>query len=111
MVNMFRAILCSFVCLSILCLASVSCQQTKDVKYAPNYCLRFRFNCQRESQKEHVCCLYPLPIDLKANEQARRPTNNGAAIKFRPVRLPNRRKNSEETVSTERPQVNKNPNR
>lgn len=59
------------------------------VKYAPNYCLRFRFNCNRPEKKSHVCCLYPLPENGNENEEEKRPTPNyGTAVKFRPVKLP-----------------------
>ena len=30
-------------------------------KFAPAYCLRFKFNCNNEAKKGHVCCIYPLP--------------------------------------------------
>merc|ERR1711953_165174 len=93
--------------LSILMTMTSVVLAANEVKYAPNYCLRFRFNCQSESKRDHVCCLYPLP---NGNEAPSRPNNN-AMMKFRPIRLPNR-KNTEENVSTERPQpINKNPNR
>lgn len=63
--------------------------QQKPVKYAPNYCLRFRFNCNRPEKKSHVCCLYPLPDKDKADQEEKRPTPNyGTAVKFRPVKLP-----------------------
>jgi len=59
------------------------------VKYAPNYCLRFRFNCNRPEKKSHVCCLYPLPENGNENQEEKRPTPNyGTAVKFRPVKLP-----------------------
>ena len=32
-------------------------------KYAPKYCLRFKFDCTSAEKKGHVCCLFPLPID------------------------------------------------
>ena len=32
-------------------------------KYAPKYCLRFKFDCTSPEKKGHVCCLFPLPID------------------------------------------------
>merc|ERR1711953_733622 len=93
--------------LSILMTMTSVVLAANEVKYAPNYCLRFRFNCQSESKRDHVCCLYPLP---NGNEAPSRPNSN-AMMKFRPIRLPNR-KNTEENVSTERPQpINKNPNR
>jgi len=63
--------------------------QVKPVKYAPNYCLRFRFNCNRPEKKSHVCCLYPLPDKGQADQEEKRPTPNyGTAVKFRPVKLP-----------------------
>ena len=110
---MSKSIICQFIYLSIFCWLSMisvvqAQQSSKEVKYAPNYCLRFRFNCQSESKRDHVCCLYPLP---NGNEAPSRPIANNAMMKFRPIRLPNR-KNTEENVSTERPQpINKNPNR
>ena len=37
--------------------------EAKTPKYAPKYCLRFKFDCTSEEKKGHVCCLFPLPID------------------------------------------------
>lgn len=67
-----------------------------EVKYAPSYCLRFRFNCERPEKKGHVCCIYPLPdAGGAAQEQASPPATN---IRFRPLKLPTACvKNSEET--------------
>ena len=60
----------------------------KPVKYAPNYCLRFRFNCQRPEKKSHVCCLYPQNPNPSGGEERRPSPNYGTAVKFRPVKLP-----------------------
>jgi len=70
--------------------AQVSAQQdeTKPVKYAPNYCLRFRFNCNRPEKKSHVCCLYPQNPNPSGGEEKRPSPNYGTAVKFRPVKLP-----------------------
>ena len=32
-------------------------------RFAPKYCLRFRFDCSSPEKKGHVCCLFPLPLD------------------------------------------------
>ena len=90
---MSKSIICQFIYLSIFCWLSMisvvqAQQSSKEVKYAPNYCLRFRFNCQSESKRDHVCCLYPLP---NGNEAPSRPIANNAMMKFRPIRLPNRK--------------------
>ena len=38
-------------------------------KFAPAYCLRFKFNCARPEKKGHVCCLYPLPENAQQAQQ------------------------------------------
>jgi len=62
--------------------------EEKPVKYAPNYCLRFRFNCDRPEKKSHVCCLYPQNPNPTGGEEKRPNPNYGTAVKFRPVKLP-----------------------
>lgn len=32
-------------------------------RFAPKYCLRFKFDCTSPQKKGHVCCLFPLPIE------------------------------------------------
>ena len=32
-------------------------------RFAPKYCLRFKFDCTSPEKKGHVCCLFPLPIE------------------------------------------------
>ena len=32
-------------------------------RFAPKYCLRFKFDCTSPEKKNHVCCLFPLPIE------------------------------------------------
>jgi len=74
----------------------------KPVKYAPNYCLRFRFNCQRPEKKSHVCCLYPQNPNPSGGEEKRPSPNYGTAVKFRPVKLPKvKPKKSEDDTNEE----------
>jgi len=54
-------------------------------KFAPAYCLRFKFNCARPEKKGHVCCLYPLPENA---QQAQQQASPGAGLNIRPIRLP-----------------------
>lgn len=85
----------------------VSAQQdeTKPIKYAPNYCLRFRFNCNRPEKKSHVCCLYPQNPNPSGGEEKRPTPNYGTAVKFRPVKLPKTKpKKPEEDINEQQEQ-------
>ena len=48
---------------------SLGSGQPPPKKFAPSYCLRFKFNCQNEEKKGHVCCLFPLPENGQVDNQ------------------------------------------
>lgn len=65
-------------------------------RFAPKYCLRFKFDCSSPEKKGHVCCLFPLPIegnDLGENSssQYKVPSVKVGVQKIRPLRIPSRR--------------------
>ena len=64
--------------------------QQQPAKYAPTYCLRFRFNCQSPEKKGHVCCLYPLPESADSGALVKPATTGGNVgnIVIRPIKLP-----------------------
>jgi len=82
----------------------------KPVKYAPNYCLRFRFNCQRPEKKSHVCCLYPQNPNPSGGQEKRPSPNYGTAVKFRPVKLPKVKPKKSEDDTNEENEKDKNGN-
>jgi len=59
-------------------------------KFAPAYCARMRFNCQR--QAGHVCCRFPLPPEDGDEAGLARTKHASAAgvVRIRPIRLPAR---------------------
>ncbi|XP_040563642.1 uncharacterized protein [Lepeophtheirus salmonis] len=52
--------LCLFLMTCLITLNKESVQGTKR-KFAPSYCRTLKFNCQRESHSDHICCKFPLP--------------------------------------------------
>ena len=49
-------------------------------RFAPKYCLRFKFDCTSPEKKNHVCCLFPLPIE--GNELEAKSTAPETGIKL-----------------------------
>jgi hypothetical protein len=75
-------------------------------RFAPKYCLRFKFDCTSPEKKGHVCCLFPLPIegnDLGEQSSVREsaPSVSVGVRKIRPLRLPSRRNGDESNVGQE----------
>merc|ERR1719510_1424851 len=56
-------------------------------KFAPAYCLRFKFNCNNEAKKGHVCCIYPLPENGQATDNNHK-SPLGPKLHIRPIKLP-----------------------
>lgn len=57
-------------------------------KFAPAYCLRFKFNCNNAEKKGHVCCLYPLPENAQQANNQQLASSSGSGLNIRPIRLP-----------------------
>jgi len=75
-------------------------------RFAPKYCLRFKFDCSSPQKKGHVCCLFPLPLDgNKVGEETAIPDTvpsvKVGVQKIRPLRLPSRRKGDENNAGQE----------
>merc|ERR1711936_444194 len=58
-------------------------------KLAPAYCLRFKFNCNNEAKKGHVCCIYPLPENGQVTDNGHK-SPLGPKLHIRPIKLPAR---------------------
>jgi len=72
-------------------------------RFAPKYCLRFKFDCSSPEKKGHVCCLFPLPIegnDLGENSssQYKVPSVKVGVQKIRPLRIPSRRNGDDSNI-------------
>lgn len=67
--------------------------EEKPIKYAPQYCHQFHFNCQ--VSKGHVCCRFPLPPEGH-NPNNQRNRIAGVGVRIRPIRLPISRNGNEE---------------
>eukprot|EP00096_Caligus_rogercresseyi_P004317 TRINITY_DN1853_c0_g1_i1.p1 TRINITY_DN1853_c0_g1~~TRINITY_DN1853_c0_g1_i1.p1 ORF type:complete len:215 (-),score=41.42 TRINITY_DN1853_c0_g1_i1:91-735(-) len=71
-----------YVSLFLLMMTCLSVSGTKR-KFAPAYCIRLRFNCQRDSHAGHICCKFPLPEGEEAEKEAQRQPH--PFIKIRPI--------------------------
>ena len=48
---------------TLLVFVQLKCTFGARPKFAPKYCLRFKFDCKSPEKKGHVCCLFPLPVE------------------------------------------------
>ena len=48
---------------TLLVFVQLKCAFGVKPRFAPKYCLRFKFDCTSPEKKGHVCCLFPLPIE------------------------------------------------
>ena len=48
---------------TLLVFVQLKCSFGARPKFAPKYCLRFKFDCKSPEKKGHVCCLFPLPVE------------------------------------------------
>jgi len=72
-------------------------------RFAPKYCLRFKFDCTSPQKKGHVCCLFPLPIEGNSlGDQSSIPDTvpsvKVGVQKIRPLRIPSRRNGDDSNV-------------
>ena len=51
-------------------------------KFAPAYCLRFKFNCNNEAKKGHVCCIYPLPENGQVTDNGHKSPLGNKYLRF-----------------------------
>jgi len=91
---------------TLLVFVQLKCALGVKPRFAPKYCLRFKFDCTSPEKKGHVCCLFPLPIegnDLgeKSSSPYKVPSVKVGVQKIRPLRIPSRRNGDDSVKSIE----------
>jgi len=90
---------------TLLVFVQLKCAFGVKPRFAPKYCLRFKFDCTSPEKKGHVCCLFPLPIegnDLgeKSSTPYKVPSVKVGVQKIRPLRIPSRRNGDDSSIDS-----------